>query len=267
MKIVANGISMNYDITGSGKYLTLIHGAGDNLNAWYNQLPAFSQHYLVLTYDVRGHGQTELPEGDITMELWIDDLYALLNALNISETFLLGHSMGGAIALRFTLTHPEMVNALILSNSIGISSMSNKDIRDLEAFRNAQIEAIENEGMEAVFKERCRRIFSPGFIEKNSKVAERYRSILLQYDPQGYIRVIQNLENTHKTSDLNKITCPTLIIAGEYDFFLGPAVGKIARESIRDSQLQIFHAGHAPALEQPLEYNETVLQFLSRVDE
>ena len=97
MKIQANGISMNYELGGSGRYFTLIHGAGDNLNAWYNQVPAFSQHYRVLTYDVRGHGQTELPEVELTMELWVDDLYALLKALNINETVLLGFSMGGQL--------------------------------------------------------------------------------------------------------------------------------------------------------------------------
>ena len=69
MKIKANNISINYEVAGSGEWLTLIHGAGDNLNAWYNQVPAFSQHYQVLTYDVRGHGQTELPEGELTTEL------------------------------------------------------------------------------------------------------------------------------------------------------------------------------------------------------
>ena len=95
--IIANGISMNFELIGSGKCLTLIHGAGDNLNAWFNQVPAFSQHYRVLTYDVRGHGQTELPEGELTTEIWVDDLYAILKALNISETFLLGHSMGGPL--------------------------------------------------------------------------------------------------------------------------------------------------------------------------
>ena len=68
-------------------------------------------------------------------------------------------------------------------------------------------------------------------------------------------------------SDLSKITCPTLIIAGEYDSFLGPANGEIAHKSIPGSQLQVFPAGHAPALEHPLEYNETILKFLAKVSE
>ena len=67
MKIKANGIVMNYELAGEGPCLVLIHGAGDNLKMWYNQVPIFSQHYQVLTYDVRGFGQTQGPEGEYSV--------------------------------------------------------------------------------------------------------------------------------------------------------------------------------------------------------
>ncbi len=265
MKIEANGISMEYELSGSGRCFTLIHGAGDNLNAWYNQVPAFSQRYQVLTYDVRGHGQTELPEGELTTELWVEDLYALLKVLNVSETILLGYSMGGAIALEFTIAHPKMVKALILSNSAGTARRSEEEMRQMEANRQAQIEAIKKEGMEAVVKDRLSRIFSPGFVEKNPKTVERYKSILLQNDPEGYLRVMQRMGRPATPPDLSKITCPTLIIAGKHDPFSGPAAARVTQEAIRGSQLKIFPTGHPTALEQPQEYNETVLRFLAEV--
>ncbi len=265
MKVKANGISMNYELTGSGRCLTLIHGAGGNLNSWYNQVPAFSRRYQVLTYDVRGHGQTELPEGELTTELWVEDLYTLLKALNISETILLGHSMGGGIALRFTLTHPEKVKALILSSSGGGGAprRSEEEMHQMAARRQAQIEAIKKEGMEAVVKDRISRTFSPGFAEKNPETVERYKSVLLQNDPKGYLRVMQRMMRPTTPPDLSKITCPTLIIAGEYDPYSGPVAAKATQESIRGSQLKVFPTGHPTALEQPREYNETVLRFLT----
>ena len=267
MKIEANGISMNYELSGSGRCFTLIHGAGDNLNEWYNQVPVFSQHYRVLTYDVRGHGQTELPEGEITTELWVEDLYALLQALSISETILLGFSMGGAIALGVTVTYPEVVRALILSNSGGgapRAQRSEEEMRQMEARRQAQIEAIRKEGMEAVVRDRISRTFSPGFAEKNPETVERYKSILLQNNPEGYLRVMQRMGRAATPPDLSKITCPTLIIAGENDALGGPA-GKTTQEAIRGSQLKTFPTGHYTPLEQPQEYNETVLRFLAEV--
>ncbi len=267
MKIKANRISMNYELSGRGRYFTLIHGAGDNLNAWYNQVPAFSQRYQVLTYDVRGHGQTELPEGELTTELWVEDLYALLKAHNISETILLGHSMGGGIALGFTLTHPEMVKVLILSNSGGGGAprRSEEEMRQMAASRQAEMEAIKKEGMKAIFEDRIGRGFSPGFVKKNPETIERYKEIKLQNNPEGYLRVMQRMGRPTTPPDLSKITCPTLIIAGEYDSFGGPAGAKATQEAIHGSQLKVFPTGHSPALEQPQEYNKTVLRFLTEV--
>ena len=265
MKIEANGIAMNYELSGNGRCFTLIHGAGDNLNEWYNQVPVFSRRYRVLTYDVRGHGQTELPEGELTTELWIEDLYALLKALDISETILLGFSMGGAIALGFTIAHPGVVEALILSNSGGVGrpSRSDEEMREMEARRQAQLDAIKKEGMEAVVKDRISRTFSPGFAEKNPETVERYKAILLQNDPEGYLRVMQRMGRVAAAPpDLSKISCPTLIIAGEHDPLGGPA-GKATQEAIAGSKLKIFPTGHYTPLEQPQEYNETVLSFLA----
>jgi pimeloyl-ACP methyl ester carboxylesterase len=64
MKIRVNGILVNYELTGQGHCVAFIHGAGDNLQMWYEQVPVFSKHYRVLTYDVRGFGQTEFPESE-----------------------------------------------------------------------------------------------------------------------------------------------------------------------------------------------------------
>lgn len=265
MRIRANGISMNYELSGSGRCFTLIHGAGDNLNEWYNQVPVFSRHYQVLTYDVRGHGQTELPEGELTTELWVDDLYALLKALKIRETILLGFSMGGMIALGFTIAHPDMVKALILSNSgTGLPRRSEEETREMEARRQAQIEAIKKEGMEAVVKERISRTFSPGFAEKNPETVKRYRAILMQNNPEGYLRVIQRMGRPTAPLDASKITCPTLIIAGELDVF-GGSSAKTTQEAIHGSRLKTFPTGHYTPLERPQEYNKTVLRFLTEV--
>jgi len=263
MKIKANGISMNYELSGSGRCFTLIHGAGDNLNAWYNQVPVFSQHYRVLTYDVRGHGQTELPEAELSTELWVEDLRALLEALNISETILLGYSMGGAIALEFALTHPEIVTALILSNTGGATIRSEEEMREMDARREAMVADIKKEGMEAVVKDRLNRTFAPGFVEKNPYFVEPYRAMLLQNDPEGYLRVLGRMGRPPAPQDLSKIACPTLIIAGEHDPFSGAEAGRVTQEAISGSQLAIFPTGHPTALEMPREYNETVLKFLT----
>jgi len=265
MKIEANQVSINYELTGSGRCFTLIHGAGSNLGMWYKQVPVFSQHYQVLTYDVRGHGQTEFPEEELTAEVWVEDLYALLKELNISQAILLGFSMGGAIAIGFTLAHPDMVNALILSNSGGAAQRSEEEMKQMAANRQAQIDTIKKEGMAASVRKRIDTIFPHGFTEKDPETIERYISIVAQNDPEKYLRVMQRPQGATQPPDLSLINCPTLIITGEYDPS-GETAGKTTQEAICGSQLKTFPTGHYSALEQPQGYNEAVLKFLTELN-
>lgn len=264
MKITANGISMNYNLSGNGRSLTLIHGGGDNLNVWYNQVPVFSKKYQVLTYDVRGHGQTELPKGPINTALWVADLYALLKALNINKTILVGHSLGGGIALNLTLAHPNMVKAIILSNSgLRPSPKNEEEKNQMKAFTQKNIERLKREGLENEVKNRLNAMFSPGFAEKNPEIVAKYNSIFLQNKLEGYVWVVEAMGIPDASLDLKGITCPTLVIAGEHDPYVNPTAGKSTQQAIRGAQLKVLSSGHAPEMECPQEYNNTILRFLA----
>jgi 3-oxoadipate enol-lactonase len=262
MRIQANGISVNYESRGSGKCLTLIHGSCDNLNIWYNQVPAFSRHYRVLTYDVRGHGKTDMPERTLGISLWVSDLYALLNALGIRETILLGHSMGGSIAAVLATAHPAMVRALVLSNCSGGARRSKEKLRERDMRLGTQIKILESEGIGAFIQHRVSGLFTPGFEEKNTHAVEHYKQILSQTSGEGHIRVLQGMLQPADAADISKIACPTLIIEGEYDSLTTLSTAVRAQQAIRGAQLKAFPTGHATALEQPGAYNQTVLEFL-----
>jgi len=264
MKIKANGISMNYELNGKGRNLTLIHGGGDNLNSWYNQVPVFSKKYQVLTYDVRGHGKTEMPKGPINTELWVKDLNALLQALKIKETILAGHSLGGGIALNFTLAHPDMVKGIILSNSgLRPAPGNEEEMNRMKAFTQRRIDLLRKEGLKIDVADRLKAMFSPGFVEKNPKVAAKYKSIFLQNKLEGYLRVVEAMGVPDTSLDLKGITCPVLVIAGEHDPYVNPTAGKSTQQAIQGAQLKILPSGHAPEMEIPQEYNDTILGFLA----
>ncbi|MFC2033915.1 alpha/beta fold hydrolase [Chloroflexota bacterium] len=262
MKIQANNISMNYEITGDRQYLTLLHGMGDNMNIWYQQVPAFSRHYRVLNYDIRGHGQTELPEGELDTDLWTEDLYALLRALNINKTILLGYSMGGGIAIRFTLDHPDMVSALVISGGGGGGEpepKSEDELLAIEAHRQKRLKAVNEEGLKFLFKG-ARNIFSPGFVDKNPEVFEKYKEIILQNTSEQYIRVTEKMgQRPDRPTDLSKITCPTLMISGEFDPYRRPG----NNNSTPNAKFIMIPTGHPTFLEQPEEFNDFVLKFLT----
>ena len=117
--ITANGIGQCYEVLGpeGAPWVTLVHGSGDNRNAWWLQVPALADTFRVLTYDVRGHGDTETPESDSLGQMtFVDDLAALLDGLGIERTALIGYSMGGGIVRNFAATHPDRVWGVVMSN-------------------------------------------------------------------------------------------------------------------------------------------------------
>lgn len=107
----ANGVSLPYEITGSGKPLVLIHGWAVHMGFWDTDVEALARHYTVIRYDRRGFGgATGKP--DLTADP--ADLEALLNELGIPRAHVMGHSQGAAVALTFALRYPEMVDGLVL---------------------------------------------------------------------------------------------------------------------------------------------------------
>ena len=108
-----NGAKLYYEVTGAGHPLVLLHEGIADSRMYDDQFNAFAQHYRVVRFDLRGFGQSDLPPRDAPIALY-EDLYGLLAFLGIKTTYVLGMSMGGAIALDFTLAHPAMVDALIL---------------------------------------------------------------------------------------------------------------------------------------------------------
>ena len=265
MKIKANGITMNYEISGSGKWLTLVHGAGDNLEVWWHQVPVFSQHYRVLTYDVRGYGQTETPSGGYTIDILVQDLYELLKALGVKETYILGYSMGGGIALGLALSHPEMVKALIIANSGAAVQRSQEEIRERTNLRQQQAEAVQQHGLEAIIDKSTAIVFSPGWPEKNREAFEHYKKIRIKHDQKAYLIAMRSMVWGIPPPNVSNLKCPTLIIAGENDSLMGVETARASQKLIPGSQLKVMSTGHASAIEKPKEFNSIVLEFLSGV--
>lgn len=282
MKIKANGINMNYDTKGKGEYLVLIHGAGDNLNMWYHQVPAFFKNYYVITYDVRGSGKTDSPKGDYSISLLAEDVCELVKAIAFvnlmsvdsmeqmmksqkpdeAQCFLLGYSMGGRIALEAAINHPQMVKALVLANSsVGLAPPT----PDAAERRQALLELLGKGDMKKVAEMMTTNAFSPGFKSKNPSEFDKYMKVKLQNKPDGLVRIMQALASTTTPPDLSKVKCPVLLIVGENDAYMGVEPGKQAHEAIAGSKLVILPTGHASAIEAPDKFNSAVLEFLSGV--
>ena len=268
MKIQTDSIKINYELSGDGACLVLIHGFSDNLSMWYNQVPAFSKQYKVLTFDTRGHGHTETPEDEFSREDLGEDLYALLKAQNIEKACVLGYSMGGGIGLEFTLKYPEMVTGLILANS----GVMTPDVKpppehraEMQKHHQQMMAMLETGDINTIADTIAELSFSPGLRDKNPAMFQRYKEVKLKNDPQHYVRFFRAMEpGRSNPPDITRLKCPVLCIAGEHDGFHVESAKSMAR-LIDDVTVKILKTGHASAIEAPEEFNQAVLDFMKRL--
>jgi pimeloyl-ACP methyl ester carboxylesterase len=113
-KVVVNDIKFHYWRVGQGPDVIMLHGLSGNLAVWhFTMVPELKQKYRVTTYDLRGHGHSEMPPSGYTTRDMAGDLRGIMDALEIDRAFLLGHSLGADVAMHFALLHPERVKKIV----------------------------------------------------------------------------------------------------------------------------------------------------------
>ena len=109
------GINWNYDIDGKGEVLLFIHGWGVNMRVWRQQYKYFVEKYRVMTIDLPGHGKTNWKK--VSLEDIADDIYSILDSLNINEITIVGSSLGGLVSLKMFQARPERIKRMIFIGS------------------------------------------------------------------------------------------------------------------------------------------------------
>jgi pimeloyl-ACP methyl ester carboxylesterase len=118
VEVVRNGVVLAYDDAGSGDPpLLFVHGAACNRRYWYQQVPRFSSAHRVVTVDLRGHGGSSAPSERYMVRLFAEDLASMCTRLGIESPVLIGHSLGGLVALDFASAYPGLVAAAVLIDS------------------------------------------------------------------------------------------------------------------------------------------------------
>ncbi|HJW83435.1 MAG TPA: alpha/beta hydrolase, partial [Anaerolineae bacterium] len=115
--IQSNGITLAYDILGSGHPLLLITGVGYGRWFWHKVVPGLAQHFRMITFDNRGAGESAKPDGPYSVPMLAADTAGLLDALGIKGAYVLGHSLGGYIAQELIVSRPDLVSRVILAST------------------------------------------------------------------------------------------------------------------------------------------------------
>ena len=261
MRIKANGIQMNYELTGKddGAVAIFSHSLGCSLAMWDPQMDSLEPHFRILRYDTRGHGLSQASVGAYTLELLGEDAIALLDALGIDAVHWVGLSMGGMIGQYLALNHADRLRSLILCDT---SAAIPEETRPLWQER---IDAARDKGMEALIEAVMERWLSPSFIGGNSVMVARIRKQFLATSVDGYVGCSEAIRKHNYMDQLANINIPTLIIVGEDDPGTPVAASKAMHERIPNSKLIVMpSARHLSNVEQPKLFNTTLLDFLGR---
>jgi 3-oxoadipate enol-lactonase len=260
-----NGAQIAYEVAGSGHPLTLIHAGIADKRMWEAQFATFAESYRVVRYDIRGYGQSTFPAGPYTMR---EDLRALLQHLGIARTHLIGISMGGSIAIDFTLDYPEMVSALI-PVAAGISGEEGAPDPEMEARWHAINEATKRGDIDAA-NELELQIWVDGFGRTAGPVDPAVREQVRAMNAAALTREgeFAQAESVNRLAPpaigrLEEIAAPTLVIVGNCDLPEVITSAETLATRIPGAQKVVLpEVAHLPPMEAPAEFNRLVLDFL-----
>ena len=233
-EINLNGININYQLEGEGKTIVFVHGLSDSLKYWNVLTDELKDQYEVLSFDLRGHGDSSDDDSITTIDLYQDDLYQLLTALNIENAVFAGLSLGGNVILDLAIKHPEMVNGLIVMSSFPEHSERLEKIFD--EF---------HEGIDKGFIEFYDTILpytlTDDLLLKHKELLENIKfEAAKTANIDGIKKGIKAGYGFNITDELNAIDVPTLVIAGREDNLTDLEIQKKISDNIMDSELIIL---------------------------
>jgi 3-oxoadipate enol-lactonase len=263
MKTLINDIAVSYIEHGSAQGLPIvfIHGFPFSHKMWEPQMRELPNDIYTIAYDVRGHGSSDVGDGQFTIELFVDDLIVLLDHFGIERAVLCGLSMGGYIALRAIERHPNRINGLILCDT-----KSESDSNETKIKRTTSIQTIKETGILAFAEDFVKAIFYEKTFATNPNVIETIRQIICDNSPLGICGTLLALASrTDTTQVLSSINIPTCILVGEHDKLTPIPVAQEMHKAIAGSEIHILsNAGHMSNLENTKDFNEHLFAFLKK---
>jgi pimeloyl-ACP methyl ester carboxylesterase len=250
MKARLNGIEIDYEVTGRGRAVLMSHGYSATRRMWDGQHRVLGDRYRLISWDMRGHGQTDSPDDPArySLELTVADMKALLDHLGVERAVIGGLSLGGYVSLAFYLAHPSMVDALIICDSG-------------PGYRNAQA----REGWNERARTRAADLEARGLDALSGRSREMQEAVRHHRSAQGLAHAARGMlaqKDARVIDGLPSIRVPTLIVVGDEDEpFVAPC--EYMAKKIPGARLEVIAgAGHSSNLDQPDAFNRVFVGFL-----
>lgn len=252
------GKTLSVSVSGQENAPVIIfsNSLGTDKNMWQPQVVALEQQFKVVTYDTRGHGQSDVIE-HTTLQNLAEDVIDILNGINIEKAHFCGISMGGITALWLGIHHVDRFLSITVANSAA-------KIWTTEGW-NTRADAVKQNGLADLVTTTHSRWFSERFDYQHNALAQRTIQSLAVTPAAGYAESCRALAQADLTAEIKNIHIPTLIIAGAFDPVTTVADGIFMQQHIQGSELVEIEASHLSNIEQPEFFNQTFLKFIESV--
>lgn len=246
---------------GADSAIVLIHGVGMDQRAWQPQLAALSQHHRVVTYDMLGHGESQLPPEGVQLADFAAQLLQLLDHLQIAQAHVVGHSMGALVALEFALQHPERCARLLALNAVFERSPEQR----AAVLERARL--LQSAGVAATVDSTIERWFGAPVPAHLQEIAALTTDILGDVNAQGYARAYRLFATSDEVhaDRLPQLAMPALFMTGAGDPNSSPAMSQAMAALAPRGEAQIVPgARHMMNLTDAQPVNERLLKFIAQ---
>ncbi len=259
-RVTVNGVALAVDTAGEGPAVLFIHGYPLDRTMWRHQMEHLAG-YQRIAPDLRGMGLSDAPDLGYSMTTYADDLAALLDTFGVDDAVLVGHSMGGYIALEFVRRWPRRVRALVL-----VDSRAEADTPDGRKARDAAAAAARERGAVATAEAMLPKLFSGQDAAAVGTAWKQVEATILATSVAGMAGALAAMRDRPDSTPLlaQLAGTPTLIVVGEDDRLTPAAGARMMAEMIPGARLQVMPGvGHLPPLEAPAETTRVLADFLT----
>jgi 3-oxoadipate enol-lactonase len=261
MRASVNGIEIDYDLDGpaGAPVVMLSHSLAATREMWKPQLPALTKEYRVLNYDMRGHGRSDVTAPPYSFATLAADVVALLDHLKIERVSFVGLSIGGMIAQHLAIHHPQRLRCAAICCSTSAIPVTVRPVWD------ERIAAVEGGGMATQVATTLERWFTAPYRAAHPDVIEWIGGMIRNTPVAGFVGCGRAIQRLNITAELAKVKLPVLVLAGEKDPGLPPAMSAAIHGAIAGSEYAVIpDAAHIANVEQAEAFTALVTAFLAR---